>query len=395
MISIHTLGAYEVIRSWNPDTVDAQALSWSPDGRWLIAVESAGQGHRILVYTADGHLYKVWNGPLPTVDDKDIAMGAGVKMLEWNATGEYLAMADFSPKVTLLSTPWFSGTISLNHTTVIKPVTGLHVRSPFVVALFQTLTTLKIWQEQINPTPSGGLDRAYIQAAQNTCPPTLAASPVASENLKSGINILSFDASGTLLATRHESMPTTLWIWDIATKALRAVLIQHAPVAKATWHCDIPELLLIRCEGDDSRGIAHFWEPTWSCPQIIDFGTQVPDGKIIGKSVCRWLKNGTNSTVTTPAVFFSDAQDCILAALDNDDGDDTQTELPWQDAISRGVDIYGDREESPLNLVAADDKRGWRRGTIDVLMNEPTMTGMSGDSDEVDDTFRFRKFVEP
>lgn len=127
VISIHTTVAYEVMRSWNPDTIDAQALSWSPDGRWLAVVESAGQGHRILVYTADGHLYKVWNGPLPTMDDKDIALGAGVKMLDWSASGEYLAMADFSSKVTLLSTPWFSGIMSLNHTTIIKPVTGLNV----------------------------------------------------------------------------------------------------------------------------------------------------------------------------------------------------------------------------------------------------------------------------
>lgn len=107
----------------------------------------------------------------------------------------------------------------------------------------------------------------------------------------------------------------------------------------------------------------------------------------MGKSVARWLV----FNATTPAVFFSDTQDCILAVL----GDGGEEDLPWQDAVARGVDIYGEQEESPLNLVAADEKQQWRRGTMDALMNEPTMTRMSGDSDEVDDTFRFRKFVEP
>jgi WD40 repeat protein len=135
IISIHTKDSYEVVRSWTPDTLDAQGLSWSPDGRWLAIVESSGQGHQILFYTADGHLYKVWNGPIPTADDKDITIGAGVKILEWNATGEYLAVGDHSSRITLLSTPWFSGTLSLYHTTTIKPAHGLQVRSYFTACV--------------------------------------------------------------------------------------------------------------------------------------------------------------------------------------------------------------------------------------------------------------------
>jgi hypothetical protein len=232
--------------------------------------------------------------------------------------------------------------------------------------------------------PAGGFERAYIQSTQATCPPTVGTSPTASDsNAKSGVNIVSFDKSGTLVATRSENMPTAIWIWDIATKLLKAVMIQHAPVAKVTWHPEINELLMIRCEGEESRGLVHLWEPTWGTPKIVDFGTQVPDGKIIGKSVVRWLTFNPN----TPALFFSDTHDSVLIALNSDDDED----LPWQDAVARGIDIYGEQEESPLNLVAADEKQHYRRGTIDALMNEPTMTRMSGGSDEVDDTFRFRK----
>jgi len=50
-------------------------------------------------------------------------------------------------------------------------------------------------------------------------------------------------------------------------------------------------------------------------------------------------------------------------------------------------------EESPLNLIPADKKQG--RVTIEDLMEDEGITGMSGGSDEMEDTFRFRKFVEP
>jgi WD40 repeat protein len=135
VLSIHAKHTYEVLRSWNSDTLDAQGLSWSPDGKWLAVVESAGQGHKILIYTADGHLFKVWNGAPPVSDeDQDLAMGAGVKLLEWASTGDYLAVGDYSSRVVLLSMPSFMAPLSLNHTTTIKPVNGLQVRRCFVVA---------------------------------------------------------------------------------------------------------------------------------------------------------------------------------------------------------------------------------------------------------------------
>ncbi len=194
---------------------------------------------------------------------------------------------------------------------------------------------------------------------------------------------MSFDKSGTLVATRVENLPTTIWIWDIETRILRAVMVLHAPIAKATWHPSINELLMIRCEGDESRGLVHIWEPSWDLPRIINFAAQLPGGKLIGKTICRWL----NVESASPAIFFSDSQDCILVSIPEADDE----EVPWQEAESRGFDIYGQREESPLNLVPVDEKRG--RVTIaDLIEDDEGETGMSGGSDEVEDTFRFRKF---
>jgi len=191
-----------------------------------------------------------------------------------------------------------------------------------------------------------------------------------------------FDNSGTLLATRVENMPSTIWIWDIRTKILRAVMIFHAPVAKVTWHPSIDELILVRCEGNESKALIHLWDPTWESPKILDFAAQLPGGKTTGKTVGRWL----NTTSTTPTIFFSDSQDCILASVSEPD----DSPVPWQEAEARGVDIYGRREESPLNLVAADEKRSFSR--VSEVVDDDSITGLSGGSDDlVEDTFFFRK----
>ncbi|KAG9239753.1 WD40-repeat-containing domain protein [Amylocarpus encephaloides] len=368
IISIHARETQEVVRSWHPETIDAQAIAWSVDGRWLVIFESASQGHKLYVYTADGHLYQVWNGPRPiTIGDVDIALGSGVKMFDWNRAGTHLAIGDNSKRITILSTPSFAETLNIHHTAGLRPS-----------------ETLQVWQEQAVPSQNGGFSREFVLASQPLCPPTSGQTSLNNPEPRTGTNMLSFDHSGTLLATRTDDMPTTLWIWDVRNRALRSAMIFHAPIAKITWHPTIDELLMIRCE--ESRGIVHLWDPSWEKPLIINFGPQIPGGKVIGKTIARWLPSESSN----PALLFSDAQDCLLVSISgSNDG-----ELPWHDAEGSGVDMYGHREESPLNLVPAGEKRPGKV-TIEALIDEDSFTRMSSGSgsEDVDDTFHFRKAV--
>ncbi|CAG8950574.1 hypothetical protein HYFRA_00002783 [Hymenoscyphus fraxineus] len=370
IVSIHAHGTHLVTRSWHPDTIDAQGLVWSADGRWLVVLESAAHGHKFFVYTADGHLFKTWNGPRPfSILDTDIELGPGIKMFDWNHNGGVFAIADHSKRVTILSTPSFTESLNVQHTASVTPT-----------------DTLQVWQEQILPSQQGRLQREFVPAVQygTICPPTSGQTPsINNTETRTGTNMLTFDNSGTLLATRTESMPTTLWIWDIKTRLLRAVMIFHAPVAKITWHPTINELIMIRCE--ESRGIAHLWDPSWEKPRIINFAQQVPGGKVIGKTVAKWL----NSDCSGPALLFSDTQDCLLASLSEEgDGD-----IPWQDSEGQGVDIYGQRMESSFNLGSMTEKKS-SKGTMEALQDEDSFTRMSSGSEEIDDTFNFRRGIE-
>lgn len=178
-------------------------------------------------------------------------------------------------------------------------------------------------------------------------------------------------------------MPTTVWIWDLASKILKAVLIQHSPIAKITWHPTAPELLMIRCEGEECKALAYLWEPSWETPRILDFGGRLPEGKIIGRSIIRWLT--TDEEANVPAIFFSDSQDCILASFSDAESGE---EVPWQDAINRGVDSVGPLEESPLNLVSVSGSEKLSSGKA--IMKNLLGDEMNFDVDDMDDTFDFR-----
>lgn len=91
-------GDHSLVQSVELPTVDAQEVSWSLDGRWLAIRDAASNGHKLLIYTADGHLFKTW-----TKEGDDNQIGLGIKNLEWSPLHATLAIGDFNDTVTLFS----------------------------------------------------------------------------------------------------------------------------------------------------------------------------------------------------------------------------------------------------------------------------------------------------
>ncbi|KAL2170538.1 hypothetical protein VTG60DRAFT_4646 [Thermothelomyces hinnuleus] len=358
MVSIHSYPTRELQRSWAPDTVDAQALAWSPDGRWLVIWDSAAHGHKILFYTSDGHIFKSWTGPAnPLPEDRDYALGAGVRSMEFSADARYLAVGDFSRSVCLLNMASVTETMRLRHPKTLMPK-----------------ETLQVWQEQIAVSHAGPVIHTFLRTTQAISP-----APALRDNSEpvSGCTWISFDPSSTLVATRLDDSPSTVWIWDVQAAELRAVLLFHGNVASLSWHPQIPETLQIRCEGDQYNGLVFVWDPLSEGPHSLDFARHLPGGKAGGKQRALWL--GSNES-SPPSVFFSDTHNYVLASL----GDADQIPPPWGDhELSGQGPLAGgdsDREESPLNLVPAPDAR-------------PEVPDLEGDGDysELEDTFVYKR----
>jgi WD40 repeat protein len=68
--------------------------------------------------------------------------------------------------------------------------------------------------------------------------------------------LLAWSGDGRLLATRCENFPTAVWVWDVATLQLAALLIHLAPVRDVAWDAGTQRLAL--CTGNDKL---YLWSP--------------------------------------------------------------------------------------------------------------------------------------
>lgn len=92
IIAPHT---HEVLETSELPTVDARGVKYSPDGNWLVIWDSASSGCRVLVLTADAHLFKTYSLPQDELN-------LGVTYVQWSPTSECLAIGDYEGKITIL-----------------------------------------------------------------------------------------------------------------------------------------------------------------------------------------------------------------------------------------------------------------------------------------------------
>lgn len=129
LISFHHPVTREVERSWTPDTVDAQGLMWSPDGKWLVVWDSPAHGHRALFFTPDGQIFKSWSGGRadPSETNGDDALAAGVKVTNFSTDGKLLAIGDHSRCISIFDMTAVSELLRLQHPATLVPGDNLQV----------------------------------------------------------------------------------------------------------------------------------------------------------------------------------------------------------------------------------------------------------------------------
>lgn len=105
LLTIHEPHTYETVARVTLPTIDAQGLKWSPDGRWIAVWDAASSGTKILIFTADGQLYRTYDGPSEVDDSFDL----GIKHIEWapvgkDGTSNTLAVGKINGNIDILRT---------------------------------------------------------------------------------------------------------------------------------------------------------------------------------------------------------------------------------------------------------------------------------------------------
>ncbi|KOS18530.1 hypothetical protein ESCO_000731 [Escovopsis weberi] len=166
---------------------------------------------------------------------------------------------------------------------------------------------------------------AFVKATQLLSPPGLTADGRPSADLKPGCSMAAFDASSTLLATRLDDSPCTLWIWDVAAAELRAVLIFHNSSVGFQWHPTCRELLLVTIQDAAQHGMAFIWDPLSEGPTAIALDDFLPNGKAMGggRTQVIWVDA---SGPESPVLLASNARHYVmLSPLSPEQGPG-----PWQ-----------------------------------------------------------------
>lgn len=370
---------YDVVKRVELPTIDAAGVKWSHDGRWIAVWDSAASGYYLHIYTADGHLYRtITREPSDDLSEWNIE-GLGIKSVEWVPGGQWLAVGGWDRRVRILSTRTFSPVVFLEHTK--------EINVPSAVA----------YTEEVD----GNDNRSYSLTQQPVTPPK-ATVEKGSTIIKQGLSILAFNKDGTMCATRDDSTPTTIWIWDLRSLRPRTILIQYAPVKSLQWHPLDPSLLLIQSTHNSATLYLYSTPPlsassssfTSSPPEILDFSDSIakPADSVPVKWEANWLSTAVDKK---PALLFGHQQSYVVAwpdgkdqilRFENEDGEQSDDSL--YDILTGRTPIpklHHDQDED------MDDSRDFEGVNVERGNGEMYREEYQDSTGSFEDTFRERR----
>ena len=238
-----------------------------------------------------------------------------------------------------------------------------------------------VWEEQVNALN----ERSYVAAPQPASPPT-STSLGKSNNPTHGISVVAFNSDATLVATKNDFIPTTVWIWSLNTRTVIDVLIHHSPVKQITWHPSQSDLLLIHCAIPEPA--LHLWKTTWHAPRIL----ALPLPRTGGRLEVSWLASPSDENFS---FIISSAHRHAIARISSDGEILPETVLPEAavDPIGTGAEDMFDEgnslDLSPIKISHSTvEVSGYEDG------NDHSGSGFGFTEEMLDDTFHYRRQVK-
>jgi WD40 repeat protein len=223
---------------WSPATLDLAALAWSPDGGALV-VQDTCLRYLVLVYTPRGELLSKLNCYEHALGVRSLSFApCGLDHSGASSSGLLLAVASFDQAVRLVNGLTWQATTEYAHThpKLVPP----HAQCRNLQLLTQT-------------------DDGSFVAASSADDFPLPAVAVDDTKLvpRIGIGLMGWSHDGRFLATRNDNTPHALWVWDVSSTGLLAVLVLTQPVRALAW---APQEHLLAAVAGADVGVV-FWSP--------------------------------------------------------------------------------------------------------------------------------------
>ncbi|XP_028343747.1 WD repeat-containing protein WRAP73 isoform X5 [Physeter macrocephalus] len=266
--SISSLPAARLGKHFDTDTQDLAGIEWAPNGCVLAAWDSCLE-YKILLYSLDGRLLSTFCA---------YEWSLGIKSVAWSPSSQFLAVGSYDGKVRILNHVTWKMITEFGH-----PAT---INNPKIVVYKEA--------EKSPPLVLGRLAFPPPRAAAGPLSSTeskyeVASVPVSLQTLKPaadranpriGVGALAFSPDSCFLATRSDSVPTAVWIWDIQKLRLLAVLEQLSAVRCFQW--DPRQARLAICTGGSK---VYLWSPA-GCVSV-----QVPGEARTTSACASWRRS--------------------------------------------------------------------------------------------------------
>ncbi|KAF9196649.1 WD repeat-containing protein wrap73 [Haplosporangium sp. Z 11] len=263
---IHTFG---VSGEGEGGIKDVEGIVWSPDGRYLVVWENPTMEFKVAVYSLDGRCVGVC--AVKTEDESHSHSGyrgfsgggggMGVKSVCWHPSSKLLALGGYDQKIRMLNHLTWKPILEFNHS---------------AYANYGSKTVL--WRESDSTVAVAGSVRIqggieYTVVDQPSWIPTIRID-TQKPNAKIGVSWCDFNCDGTLLASRNDNMPNSLWIWSMNDLTPLVIIQQQSPIRVVRWDPNSSSRIVWCC----GTGCVYSWRasPLGAVPGGVVEAIEVP-----------------------------------------------------------------------------------------------------------------------
>ncbi|KAJ2127729.1 hypothetical protein GGF48_003156 [Coemansia sp. RSA 921] len=198
-IGVYSTQDWRLVRELALDTADVQGMRWSPDGLHIVAWDTSAS-FVVQVLNVGGAVKR-------SVQPADA--GLGVRTCVWSPNGQFVVLGGYDGRLHVLSSLTWRAVATLEP----KP----HISIPTDV-FCETELPRALSASRIHTR----FDLATIPCMLKT-------------GGKSHKTCVEFSADGSLLCAVNESMPCTVWVWQVRTMRVSAIIQTLHPVRVCVW----------------------------------------------------------------------------------------------------------------------------------------------------------------
>jgi WD40 repeat protein len=295
-VSLFDCSQWQLVQHFPVETADLAGLSWSPNGTVLCVWDSI-LDYKIYLYSLDGRCLASYSA---------YEHALGVKCVKWSPTSQFLAIGSFDQKLRVLNHVTWKMVGEYFH----SPTLGTESMAVVYTEVESKKERFKTTTEPVSELRSrieGTLFLSQSKYETRELPVTIPVVKADPEKPtpKLGVGTILFSPDSRYVATKNDSMPNAVWVWDMAHLQLCVVLLQTGPVREIQWDPTQPRLAVCT-----SNNKLYLWSPAGcvsvTVPIAANFTVQRlawnPNGKalaLIGSShfcVCYTL-DATSDTL--------------------------------------------------------------------------------------------------